>query len=82
MDWKQANLLGFNDGGQKSNLSNKLWQWSIDSWSLGVVLLELIISFPVWMSYKGRIVRGQKSSPNLMTGIFGVQSRVPAKIAK
>ena len=31
--------------------------WSVDIWSLGIVILELVIGFPVWMSYKGRIVK-------------------------
>ena len=31
--------------------------WSIDIWSLGIILIELIVGFPVWMSYKGRIVK-------------------------
>ena len=51
-------------------------------WSLGVILLELVIGFPVWMSYKGRIVRGENLSSNIMTGVFGVQGRTPSKIAK
>ena len=51
-------------------------------WSLGVIVLETVIGFPVWMSYKGRIVKGNRSSLNLMTGTFGVQGRVPSKIAK
>lgn len=66
---------------QKLNISKRLWSWSIDVWSLGVVVMEMIIGFPIWMSYKGRIVRGDKSSA-LMTGIFGVQGRIPSKIAK
>ena len=34
------------------------------------------------MSYKGRIVRNQKQATQILTGTFGVQGRVPAKIAK
>ena len=65
----------------KLNISRKLWPWSIDIWSLGVILMEMVIGYPIWMSYKGRIVRGEKSSA-LMTGLFGVQGRLPSKIAK
>lgn len=56
---------------QKLNISRRLWPWSIDIWSLGVILMEMVIGYPIWMSYKGRIVRGEKSS-GLMTGLFGV----------
>lgn len=35
---------------------NKLSTWSIDVWSLGAVLLEVIMGFPIWLSYRGRIV--------------------------
>ena len=34
------------------------------------------------MSYKGRIVRGKKESERTTMGVFGVQGRIPAKIAK
>ena len=62
------------------NIERKLWAWSIDMWSLGVILIESVIGFPVWMSYKGRIVNGDVAS-KLITGVFGVQGRTPAKIA-
>ena len=32
----------------------------IDIWSFGIVLLELMIGFPVYMAYRGRVV-GQKA---------------------
>ena len=38
-------------------LSTKLHPWSIDIWSFGVLLLELISGFPLYMAYKGRITR-------------------------
>ena len=31
--------------------------WSIDIWSLGAILLEIVTGFPLWLSYKGRIVK-------------------------
>ena len=37
--------------------------WSIDIWSFGIILLEIVLGFPVYMAYKGRIVgRGVTSS--------------------
>jgi serine/threonine protein kinase len=68
---KQKNLIGVVNGYQKDKLSN-LKPWSLDIWSFGAVVLEMIIGFPIWMSYKGRIVRGKINSSQLMTGIFGV----------
>ena len=35
---------------------NKLNSWSIDVWSLGAVLLEITLGFPIWLAYRGRIV--------------------------
>ena len=55
--------------------------WSIDIWSLGAILLEAVIGFPLWLTYKGRIVmeNNNKKSGNqeehgssLMTGLFSV----------
>jgi len=67
------NMVGFGEKLQNQlNIKDKLWQWSIDIWSLGVILLEVLIGFPVWMSYKGRVVRGSRSSQALITGVFGV----------
>jgi serine/threonine protein kinase len=31
--------------------------WSTDIWSLGIILIEMVISFPVYMAYKGRVCR-------------------------
>ena len=63
------------------NIERKLWAWSVDIWSLGVIILEIMIGFPCWMSYKGRVVLHEYST-GVMTGIFGVQGRVTSKIAK
>ena len=64
------------------NMQKRLMPWSLDVWSLGVIILEVVVGFPVWMSYKGRKVRGQQTSNYLMTGAFGVQGRLPGKISK
>ena len=41
----------------KQKLSSKLQPWSIDIWSFGILLLELVSGFPLYMGYKGRISR-------------------------
>lgn len=75
-------------GGGPGDLSKKLLPWSIDIWSLGAILLEFVIGFPLWLSYKGRIVKEGRMNENedglgslCMTGLFGIQGRVPKKIA-
>ena len=76
-------MVGYNDTiASQLNIEKKLWEWSIDVWSLGVIILETVIGFPIWMSYKGRIVKGPNTSTHLYTGTFAVQGRVPAKISK
>ena len=68
---------------QKLNIEGKMWQWSIDIWSLGVIILEIVLGYPIWMSYKGRIVNTQSNqSSQVMLGLFGVNGREPRKIAK
>lgn len=34
----------------------KQWPWCVDIWSLGVTILEMLLSCPLWMSYKAKIV--------------------------
>lgn len=73
IEFKKMNIMNAYNETVKSqlNIAKKLWAWSIDVWSLGVVILEMIIGFPVWMSYKGRVVLHEFST-SVMTGIFGV----------
>jgi hypothetical protein len=54
-----------------NDLSFKHQAWSIDVWSFGAILLEMVIGFPLWLSYKGRIVKDELSSV-CMIGLFGV----------
>ena len=83
VDFRMMNMVGYNDSiANQLNIERKLWEWSIDIWSPGVIILETVIGFPIWMSYKGRIVKGHCTSTHLYTGTFAVQGRVPAKISK
>jgi serine/threonine protein kinase len=50
----------------------------VDIWSLGVTILELILSCPLWMSYKAKVVIHGKTK--YKTGLFGVKGRSGAKI--
>ena len=33
-----------------------------DSWSFGIILLEIVVGFPVYMAYKGRVVSSTHQS--------------------
>ena len=48
-------------------------------WSLGVILMEIITGFPVWMSLKCRVSTIDGKSV-LGQGIFGVQGREGKRI--
>ena len=69
---------------------NKLNNWSIDVWSLGAVLLEIALGFPIWLSYRGRIVckiineygENDEVKSDITTGLFGVTGRESHKIVK
>ena len=59
VDFRMMNGSGVNQKQQEQlNIRKRLKPWSIDIWSLGVILLEVVVGFPIWMSYKGRIVKG------------------------
>lgn len=71
LEVKQKNLIGFSPS--KKGLSKNMQPWSIDVWGFGCIILEMVIGFPIWMSFKGRIVRGNQTASQLMVGVFGVQ---------
>ena len=50
--------------------------WTIDVWSLGCIVLEIITGVPLWMSLPTRIQDTSIKS----TGIFAVKGRIFQKI--
>lgn len=56
----------------------KQYPWCIDMWSLGVTILEMALSCPLWMSYKAKVVIYGKVI--YKTGLFGVKGRSGSKI--
>ena len=64
------------------SISKRIHPWSIDVWSMGAIFLEILIGFPLWMSYKGRIIKEgiYDQTSTCMTGLFGIQGRLPKKI--
>lgn len=48
-------------------------------WSLGTIILEIAIGFPVWLPYKGRMKTG-KGRNVVEFGIFGSTGRDCRKI--
>ena len=59
IDFRMMNMVARQQ--DQLNIQSKLHPWSIDVFSLGVIILEIVIGFPIWMSYKGRIVKGNRS---------------------
>ena len=56
-------------------LVNNSEAWSLDVWSLGTILLELVSGFPVWMDLSGRLeIKGCKKV-KLGRGQFAVYKR-------
>jgi len=84
--------LEFIEQKTKKQLTDKLEPWSIDVWSLGIVLLELVTGFPMYMAYKGRIVRhipgtgsqmpGHTLRSPVQTGLLASTTRQNSKILK
>jgi len=68
-------------GGNRAQITELLKNmncWCIDIWSLGVMLLELVLSCPLWLSYKSKIKRNDKVIYTY--GLFGVKGRSNNKI--
>jgi len=57
---------------------NKNYINCIDIWSLGVTILELCLSCPIWMSYKSKILLNEKYYYTF--GYFGCKGREGNKI--
>jgi serine/threonine protein kinase len=53
--------------------------WSLDVWSLGVILLEIITGYPVWMAVKCKLMTAT-NKPKVGQGIFAVKDREPLRI--
>ncbi len=47
--------------------------WSIDVWSLGTILLEILSGVPHWMGYKCRIVDRGTGKSSFKSGLFSVK---------
>jgi len=49
---------------------------------MGAIILEMVIGFPLWLSYKGRIIKegADNQTGMMMHGLFGTQGRVAKKI--
>lgn len=74
----------------KQSLSNpdppELHPWSLDIWSFGIMLLELIVGIPIYMSYKCCVTK-RMSGENVETstpliGLLASSSREPEKLLK
>lgn len=70
-------LLRQNAGGLL-DLSRKTQPWSVDVWSAGSVLLEVLTGFPLWLSLKGRVQGATRTVLGL--GAFAVKGKELGKI--
>ena len=50
-----------------------------DVWSLACILVEVLSGFPLWLSFKGRVVN-QEGRSIINYGLFGVAGRDNTKI--
>lgn len=50
-----------------------LWVSDCDIWSIGVIIFEILVGFPVWLSMKGKINTWR--GPVMGTGYFGIGGR-------
>ena len=62
-------------------LSDLIEPWSVDIWSLGAIILEILIGVPLWLSYKCKTI-DKKGRENLKMGIFAVKGRSHLKIVE
>ena len=67
------------NGTNSTNLCRMQEPWSYDTWSLGIILLEILTGIPVWMSLKCRAQTATGKSL-VSLGILGVQGRDGKKI--
>ncbi len=51
--------------------------WTIDIWSLGCIVLEIVTGVPLWMSIETKI---EEKNNLRATGLFAVKNRVFSKI--
>jgi len=72
-------LLSTKNNCSTSDLNEVSAPWSYDMWSLGVILLEIIVGFPLWLSLKSRVTTA--NGRNIFTkGLFAVHGRDKMKI--
>jgi len=72
--------LNSNKGGGSTieYLASTSKPWSLDVWSLGAILLEIITGVPLWLSLKCKVEL--KGKDTLKTGLFAVKGRTYDKI--
>ena len=56
-EYMPPEVLNFVELKAKFDIARKLHPWSIDVWSLGILTLELVLGFPIYMAYKCRLTR-------------------------
>lgn len=61
--------------------------WSLDTWSFGLILFEIVTGIPIYMAYKCRLTRrlassGEIESSPTQVGLLSSQTRQPGRILR
>jgi dual specificity tyrosine-phosphorylation-regulated kinase 2/3/4 len=57
-------------------MTNYRHPWTVDMWSLGCVLLEIVVGVPLWMSLPLLVPNKNNSSFLQKEGLFAVKGRL------
>ena len=60
-------------------LAKETHPWSVDMWSLGCILTEIVIGIPLWLSLKCKNEIGKKTVIK-HGGLFAVKGKIIEKI--
>lgn len=85
-EYMPPEVLNHIDLKSKMDIMQKMHPWSIDIWSLGIVIIEMVLGFPIYMAYKSRITREISDTITkqsiVATGLLACSTRESRKIFK
>jgi len=84
-EYMPPEVLSFTEAKSKAEIRHGLQPWSIDVWSLGIILLEFTLGIPMYMAYKCRLTRTVNErtiNSQLQKGLLACTTRESQKILK